>query len=70
MLLVALIAIDELVVPALFRTGLVRAGEIDAHAPRALLVASIREPYLHNVDGGGRITCATATAASPSRSTH
>ena len=50
MLLVALIAIDELVGPALFRNGLVRAGEIDANVPRPLLVVSNREPYLHNVD--------------------
>jgi trehalose-6-phosphate synthase/Kef-type K+ transport system membrane component KefB len=61
MLLVALIAIDELVGPALFRTGLVRAGEIDASAPRPLLVVSNREPYLHNFDDSGRIVCATAT---------
>jgi trehalose 6-phosphate synthase len=61
MLLVALIAIDELVGPALFRTGLVRTGEIDAHVPRPLLVVSNREPYLHNFDESGRIVCATAT---------
>jgi trehalose 6-phosphate synthase len=61
MLLVALIAIDELVGPALFRTGLVWAGEIDSQAPRPLLVVSNREPYLHNVDAEGRITCTTAT---------
>jgi trehalose-6-phosphate synthase len=70
MLVVALIAIDELVGPALFRTGLVRTGEIDAHAPRPLLVVSNREPYLHHYDAArpnaagadeGRITCATAT---------
>ena len=61
MLLVALIAIDELVGPALFRTGLVRAGEMDANAPRPLLVVSNREPYLHNFDDQGRIVCATAT---------
>ena len=61
MLLVALIAIDELVGPALFRTGLVRAGEIDATAPRPLLVVSNREPYLHNFDDQGRIGCAAAT---------
>jgi len=61
MLLVALIAIDELVGPALFRTGLVRAGEIDANAPRPLLVVSNREPYLHNIDDRGCVTCATAT---------
>jgi trehalose-6-phosphate synthase/Kef-type K+ transport system membrane component KefB len=61
MMLVALIAIDELVGPALFRTGLVRAGEIDANAPRPLLVVSNREPYLHNFDGDGHIVCASAT---------
>ena len=61
LLLVALIAIDELVGPALFRTGLVRAGEIDASAPRPLLVVSNREPYLHNFDDNGHIVCATAT---------
>jgi trehalose-6-phosphate synthase/Kef-type K+ transport system membrane component KefB len=61
MLLVALIAIDELVGPALFRTGLVRAGEIDATAPRPLLVVSNREPYLHNFDDHARIACAPAT---------
>jgi trehalose-6-phosphate synthase/Kef-type K+ transport system membrane component KefB len=61
MLLVALIAIDELVGPALFRTGLMRAGEIDASVPRPLLVVSNREPYLHKFDENGRIVCATAT---------
>jgi trehalose-6-phosphate synthase len=61
MLLVALIAIDELVGPALFRVGLMRAGEIDASAPRPLLVVSNREPYLHNFDDSGRVVCVTAT---------
>ena len=61
MLLVALIAIHEVVGPTLFRMGLVRAGEIDASAPRPLLVVSNREPYVHNLDEMGRITCATAT---------
>ena len=61
MLLVALIAIDELIGPALFRTGLGRAGEIDATAPRPLLVVSNREPYTHNFDAAGGITCSTAT---------
>jgi trehalose 6-phosphate synthase len=61
LLLVALIAIDELVGPALFRIGLVRAGEIDSNAPRPLLVVSNREPYLHNLDEHGHIVCATAT---------
>jgi trehalose 6-phosphate synthase len=65
MLLVALIAIDELVGPALFRTGLMRAGEIDADAPRPLLVVSNREPYIHNFDAEGRIGCTPATGGVP-----
>ena len=59
-LLVALIAIDELVGPALFRIGLSRAGEIDAGTPRPLLVVSNREPYLHNFDSNGQVICAAA----------
>jgi Kef-type K+ transport system membrane component KefB len=55
-LLVALIALDELVGPLLFRSGLARAGEIDARARRPLIVVSNREPYLHNYDDGGQIT--------------
>jgi trehalose-6-phosphate synthase/Kef-type K+ transport system membrane component KefB len=55
-LLVALIAIDELVGPLLFRTGLARAGAIDTDVRRPLIVVSNREPYLHNYDGDGRIT--------------
>ena len=55
-LLVAVIAIDELVGPLLFRTGLARAGEIDAHVRRPLVVVSNREPYLHHRDGNGAIT--------------
>ena len=61
MLLVALIAIDELVGPALFRIGLARAGEIEASTRRPLIVVSNREPYLHNYDDGGAITVAPAT---------
>jgi trehalose-6-phosphate synthase/Kef-type K+ transport system membrane component KefB len=60
MLLVALIAVDELVGPALFREGLARAGEIDAHAARPLLVVSNREPYLHNFDEQGSVICSAA----------
>ena len=55
MLLVALIVIDELLGPVLFRYGLVQAGEIDASAPRPLIVVSNREPYLHNYDSSGRV---------------
>ncbi len=61
MLLVALIAIDELIGPALFRLGLARSGEIDARAPRPLLVVSNREPYVHSFDSRGGIVCAAAT---------
>jgi len=54
-LLVALIALDELFGPLLFRSGLARAGEIDAHAHRPLIVVSNREPYLHTYDERGGI---------------
>jgi trehalose-6-phosphate synthase len=60
-LLIALIAIDELLGPPLFRVGLSRAGEIDEKAPRPLIVVSNREPYLHNYDAHGGITCTPAT---------
>ena len=60
-LLVALIAIDELVGPTVFRLGLAHAGEIDGSAPRPLVVVSNREPYLHNYDEDGHIVCAPAT---------
>ncbi len=61
MLLVALIVIDELLGPVLFRNGLLRAGEIDTRGPRPLLVASNREPYLHNRGADGQISCSSAT---------
>ena len=50
LLLVASIAIHELVGPVLFRRGLAEAGELDARAPRPLVVVSNREPYLHSRD--------------------
>jgi trehalose 6-phosphate synthase len=61
MLLVALIAIDELIGPPLFRIGLAKAGEADGTSERPLIVVSNREPYLHSYDKGGRITVAPAT---------
>ena len=60
-LLVALIAIDELVGPALFRIGLARTGEIDRSARRPLIVVSNREPYLHNYADDGSIVLTQAT---------
>jgi trehalose 6-phosphate synthase len=60
-LLVALIAIDELLGPMLFRAGLARAGDIGARKPRPLIVASNREPYLHKYDDQGQITYSHAT---------
>ena len=60
-LLIALIAIDELLGPPFFRIGLSRAGEIDEQAPRPLIVVSNREPYLHNYDKDGAIVCTPAT---------
>ena len=61
LLLVASIAIHELVGPILFRRGLARAGELDAHAARPLMVVSNREPYLHSRDEDGRIAVKAAT---------
>jgi trehalose 6-phosphate synthase len=61
MLLVALIVVDELVGPALFRIGLARAGESDTARARPLVVVSNREPYLHRYDPSGNISVAPAT---------
>lgn len=61
MLLVALIAIHELVGPIVFRQGLVRAGELEGQAPRPLMVVSNREPYLHSYNGNGHIAATPAT---------
>jgi trehalose-6-phosphate synthase/Kef-type K+ transport system membrane component KefB len=61
LLLVALIAIDELAGPALFRMGLARAGELEGQVRRPLIVVSNREPYLHQYDDRGGITVAPAT---------
>ena len=60
-LLVALIAIDEFVGPVMFRQGLLRAGDLDAGAPRPLVVVSNRAPYLYSRDGDGQITASPAT---------
>ncbi len=61
LLLVASIAIHELVGPILFRRGLARAGELDVHPVRPLMVVSNREPYLHSRDEDGRISVKAAT---------
>jgi trehalose-6-phosphate synthase/Kef-type K+ transport system membrane component KefB len=61
LLLVALIAIHELVGPPLFRRGLAQAGELEAHIPRPVVVVSNREPYIHSQDDDGRITVKAAT---------
>jgi trehalose-6-phosphate synthase/Kef-type K+ transport system membrane component KefB len=60
-LLIALIAIDELLGPSLFRMGLARAGELDSRAERPLIVVSNREPYLHSYGREGEIRVAPAT---------
>ena len=60
LLVVALIVVHELVGPVLFRNGLQRAGELGPGAPRPLIVASNREPYLHNYDKNGDINCSSA----------
>ncbi|HEY7448711.1 MAG TPA: trehalose-6-phosphate synthase [Vicinamibacterales bacterium] len=61
MMMVALIAIDELIGPTLFRAGLAYAGDVDEAAPRPLIVVSNREPYLHNFDESGLIRSSAAT---------
>ena len=61
LLLVASIAIHELVGPILFRRGLAQAGELDPHVARPLVVVSNREPYLHSQEPDGRITVKAAT---------
>jgi trehalose 6-phosphate synthase len=61
LLLVAAIAIHELIGPVLFRRGLTDAGELDARTPRPLMVVSNREPYLHSRNASGGISVAAAT---------
>ncbi len=61
LLVVASIAIHELVGPVLFRYALQQAGEIDTEVPRPLMVVSNREPYLHQVDAEGRTQVTSAT---------
>jgi trehalose 6-phosphate synthase len=61
LLLVASIAIHELVGPIWFRRGLAQAGELDSQPARPLVVVSNREPYLHNLDQEGRIVVNAAT---------
>jgi trehalose 6-phosphate synthase len=61
LVLVASIAIHELVGPILFRRTLAHAGELDAQALRPVIVVSNREPYLHGQDDDGRITVQPAT---------
>jgi trehalose 6-phosphate synthase len=60
-LLVALIAIHEMVGPLLFRHGLGRAGELGPQPPRPLVVVSNREPYLHSYASDGRLVASPAT---------
>ena len=61
LLLVASIAMHELVGPILFRRGLAQAGELDVRVHRPLIVVSNREPYLHSRDQDGRIAVKAAT---------
>ena len=61
LMLVASIAIHELVGPILFRRGLARAGELDPHRPRPLVVVSNREPYIHSHDAEGQLGVKAAT---------
>src|SRR5262249_58239653 len=58
---VGVVAVEELVGPVVVRSGLARAGEIEPHAQRTLVVVSNREPCQHKYDEYGRIRVA-ATA--------
>jgi trehalose 6-phosphate synthase len=60
-LLVAFIAIHELLGPLLFRYGLLRSGDLEPPPRRPLVVVSNREPYLHRKDERGRIVATPAT---------
>src|SRR5687767_7568888 len=60
-LIVALIALHEIVGPVVFRYGLARAGDLDSTAARPLLVVSNREPYLHSWNGHGGVAARPAT---------
>src|SRR5688572_70328 len=60
-LVVAMIAIHELLGPLLFRRGLLRAGARQALIPRPLVVLSNREPYLHMAQDNAEIRVVPAT---------
>jgi trehalose 6-phosphate synthase len=61
LLMVALIAIHELVGPLLFRQGLARSGELGPQSTRPLIVVSNREPYLHSLSPEGDVRVSHAT---------
>lgn len=61
LLLVAAIAIGELIGPALFRAGLASAGEIEATSGRPLIVVSNREPFVHSFGDDGSISVTHTT---------
>jgi trehalose-6-phosphate synthase len=60
-LLVASIAVNEIIGPVLFRYGLTRAGDLDPAPARPMIVVSNREPYLHSQDDSGHIVSKAAT---------
>jgi trehalose 6-phosphate synthase len=61
MLLVAMMAVNELAGPLLFRRGLLRANQLEGDLPAPLIVVSNREPYVHRRGADGSIA-ATASA--------
>jgi trehalose 6-phosphate synthase len=60
-LVVALIAIHELLGPLLFRRALLSAGAHQALVPRPLVVLSNREPYLHMTQDDDSVRVVSAT---------
>ena len=61
LLLVSMLAINEIIGPLLFRSGLAAAGEIASGDPPALIVVSNREPYLHRHTPSGDIHVTATT---------
>lgn len=59
LLIVALLAVHELIGPILFRYALSQTAEVSEARP--LVVVSNREPYLHNLGANGEVTVTTAT---------
>lgn len=59
-LIVALMAVYEVIGPVLFKSALIASGDTQVAERPALLVVSNREPYMHSFSSDGRIVCPPA----------